>query len=781
MNTQFCDGQGNCGGYLPGTKGAHQYLHDHVGAYRAWHHSGIRVPVHVLVAFLTLLLAGAVALGPRLADNPQAATGIFAQLPFQGRLTNSDGTVVADGSYDAVLRLYTTSIGGAAVWTESHTGANQISAVDGIFSTTLGALTSLTGIDFNLDEYWLGVTVGTDAEMTPRIRLGAAPYAFNSDELDGVSAENFFQLPGQAGGQTGYGGTAASQNLVLRSTSHATKGDILLVDDGGDVRVGTLGNASLSVPGTSAGTSEQFGLGASATGFTNTAVGSAAAASATSTTALGYGTVASSTEALAVGMLAKATGLFSTALGARAEVSGLHSIALGDRTVADEDNALVIGDNFEAGYDTSKIYFGYGRVSSFSSNSIASTLQPTGGLGLNHEGMGLKLAGGQGTGSAAGGSVKIQTAPAGASGSSLNALVDRLIVTDEGDVGIGTNDPFDSILGSVAIGGKGIHIETGATAGDVLIEGNDPSFDLVNDTAGAGAKWTEIFQSTAGFLGFFSRDDSGVRIQTTTEPNFSIDNATENVGIGTIGNNFRLEVAGHIGPDADDTYDLGSSALRFRDLYLGPTSLHLTTTVAETATARDWKMTVDETNGATTDGNLRIQEGSSSYFTITTTGSVIVGSAALATTATDGFLYLSSMPGVPTGTPTSYTGRVALAYNSTADDLYVYDGTWEKLNSTKNVDEDVRILRGGVTTGACATTSGTGFTAAPASATACLVTITTPFAGPITVTVSPVAAAPGAPLTAISFSAAPGSFVLESLSSFVPTAGITVNFTVVGP
>jgi len=49
-----------------------------------------------------------------------------------------------------------------------------------------------------------------------------------------------------------------------------------------------------------------------------------------------------------------------------------------------------------------------------------------------------------------------------------------------------------------------------------------------------------------------------------------------NVGIGTTTpSTFKLQVAGSIGPDADISYDLGSPALRWRDLYLGPASLHI--------------------------------------------------------------------------------------------------------------------------------------------------------------------------------------------------------------
>lgn len=57
-------------------------------------------------------------------------------------------------------------------------------------------------------------------------------------------------------------------------------------------------------------------------------------------------------------------------------------------------------------------------------------------------------------------------------------------------------------------------------------------------------------------------------------------------------------------------------------------------------------------------------------------GSVVVGAAALATSATDGFLYIPSMAGTPTGTPTTQTGTVAMVFDTTNNVLYIYDGGW---------------------------------------------------------------------------------------------------------
>ncbi len=60
-------------------------------------------------------------------------------------------------------------------------------------------------------------------------------------------------------------------------------------------------------------------------------------------------------------------------------------------------------------------------------------------------------------------------------------------------------------------------------------------------------------------------------------------------------------------------------------------------------------------------------------------GNAMVGAfSANATTATDGFLYIPTCAGPPTGTPTAYTGKVPLVYDSTNNQLYVYNGGWKQ-------------------------------------------------------------------------------------------------------
>lgn len=71
-----------------------------------------------------------------------------------------------------------------------------------------------------------------------------------------------------------------------------------------------------------------------------------------------------------------------------------------------------------------------------------------------------------------------------------------------------------------------------------------------------------------------------------------------------------------------------------------------------------------------------IGSNSTARVTCDAAGNVVVGPAAVATNATDGFLYIPSCAGTPTGAPTAYAGRVAMVFDTTNNKLYVYDGGW---------------------------------------------------------------------------------------------------------
>ena len=61
-----------------------------------------------------------------------------------------------------------------------------------------------------------------------------------------------------------------------------------------------------------------------------------------------------------------------------------------------------------------------------------------------------------------------------------------------------------------------------------------------------------------------------------------------------------------------------------------------------------------------------------------TNGGVIVGLAALATNSVTGFLYIPTCAGVPTAVPNAQSGTAPLVFDTTNNNLYVYNTTWKK-------------------------------------------------------------------------------------------------------
>lgn len=78
---------------------------------------------------------------------------------------------------------------------------------------------------------------------------------------------------------------------------------------------------------------------------------------------------------------------------------------------------------------------------------------------------------------------------------------------------------------------------------------------------------------------------------------------------------------------------------------------------------------------------LKFTFNSTLFFQINSSGSVVVGNAALTTTATEGFIYVPSCAGPPTGVPTTYTGRVPHVVDTTNKHAYWYiAGAWWRAN-----------------------------------------------------------------------------------------------------
>ena len=207
----------------------------------------------------------------------RAAEGVNQTLSFQGRLLQSTGAVVPDGHYNIQFKIYQDGPGtavdnpdGSLKWTETHVNNGGTSGVlikNGQFSVNLGALTPFgNSIDWNQDTLWLSMNVagsaaactsyGTapctaDGEMLPMKRLTSTPFAINSAQLGGKTADNFIQL--SQGVQQDTANGAASINLNKTGAGgeflklQADGENRLVVDRDGDIEFGNQKNHYLTI------------------------------------------------------------------------------------------------------------------------------------------------------------------------------------------------------------------------------------------------------------------------------------------------------------------------------------------------------------------------------------------------------------------------------------------------------------------------------------------------------------------------------------------------------
>lgn len=102
---------------------------------------------------------------------------------YQGRLTNSAGQSVADGSYSVNFTIYDDPTGGVPQWGETQ----SVTTSNGLFTVRLGSVVFFGADLFNDTALYLAIKVGVDPEISPRTRLTAVPYALSSG--DGWSHE----------------------------------------------------------------------------------------------------------------------------------------------------------------------------------------------------------------------------------------------------------------------------------------------------------------------------------------------------------------------------------------------------------------------------------------------------------------------------------------------------------------------------------------------------------------------------------------------------------------
>ena len=175
--------------------------------------------------FLAAILAACAALS--LAGPPNT-------LSYQGYLTAA-GTPI-NSPVNLTFKLYTAATGGTAFWTETQ---SSVPVNKGLYSVILGNSASLSGVAFDA-AYWLGVTVNTDPEMTPRQALTSAPYAFRAKVADTATIATTATTAATAATATtattanALSGTALAQYGLSSALPNRTN-TLSTVDSGGDV------------------------------------------------------------------------------------------------------------------------------------------------------------------------------------------------------------------------------------------------------------------------------------------------------------------------------------------------------------------------------------------------------------------------------------------------------------------------------------------------------------------------------------------------------------------
>ena len=108
---------------------------------------------------------------------------VLAQVPqtmsYQGVLTDADGSPVANGTYTLTFKLY--NIGDAVNWTEIQ----QVPVKNGLINIILGKVQPLS-LAFD-QPYRLGITIGNEPELEPRIELTSAAYSLNASSVSDSS------------------------------------------------------------------------------------------------------------------------------------------------------------------------------------------------------------------------------------------------------------------------------------------------------------------------------------------------------------------------------------------------------------------------------------------------------------------------------------------------------------------------------------------------------------------------------------------------------------------
>ena len=110
-------------------------------------------------------------------------------ISYQGYLTGPSGTPI-DGNVDITFSLYDADSAGSLSWQETQI---SIAVSKGLFKVELGSISPFATGQFDIP-MWLGIKVGVDAEMSPRLPLSSVGYALKAEDAETLGGLNSVEL-----------------------------------------------------------------------------------------------------------------------------------------------------------------------------------------------------------------------------------------------------------------------------------------------------------------------------------------------------------------------------------------------------------------------------------------------------------------------------------------------------------------------------------------------------------------------------------------------------------
>jgi hypothetical protein len=103
-------------------------------------------------------------------------------MTYQGKLTDSVGSPLS-ATVSMVFSIYDVDSDGTKLWTETQ----SVTVQNGIFTVTLGSVTTIPPALFSMPVRYLGIKAGEDAEMMPRQRIHSSAFSIKAEKADDAS------------------------------------------------------------------------------------------------------------------------------------------------------------------------------------------------------------------------------------------------------------------------------------------------------------------------------------------------------------------------------------------------------------------------------------------------------------------------------------------------------------------------------------------------------------------------------------------------------------------